>query len=191
MRAGTGVTHSGYNHSKVEPVHFLQIWIVPDARGLKPAYGQLAFDREAALEDGEREPHRPGTLVVLQSLGPIELFADVVGHFLVEVRFAVGQPVRHRIRDALGEERRAVELEQVLLDHAPHQVGDICRVHTVPEPSLEAVAVEEGHEQLKVLLLAVMRRGRQQQKVPRERREELPEAIPPSGRGPSTRSGSR
>ena len=48
MRAGTGVTHSEYNHSKIEPVHFLQIWIVPDARGLKPAYGQQAFDRDTA-----------------------------------------------------------------------------------------------------------------------------------------------
>jgi len=48
MRAGTGVTHSEANHSTAEPVHFLQIWIVPDARGLKPAYGQQAFDREVA-----------------------------------------------------------------------------------------------------------------------------------------------
>jgi redox-sensitive bicupin YhaK (pirin superfamily) len=48
MRAGTGVTHTEQNHSKVDPVHFLQIWIVPDERGLKPAYGQQTFDRELA-----------------------------------------------------------------------------------------------------------------------------------------------
>jgi len=48
MRAGTGVTHSEYNASETEPVHFLQIWIVPDQRGLPPAYGQRAVDREAA-----------------------------------------------------------------------------------------------------------------------------------------------
>ncbi|HKA37753.1 MAG TPA: pirin family protein [Thermoanaerobaculia bacterium] len=48
MRAGTGVTHSEYNHSKVEPVHFLQIWVVPDTRGLKPVHAHKAFDREAA-----------------------------------------------------------------------------------------------------------------------------------------------
>jgi redox-sensitive bicupin YhaK (pirin superfamily) len=42
------VTHSEYNHSKAEPVHFLQIWIVPDERSLAPAYGQMAFDAAAA-----------------------------------------------------------------------------------------------------------------------------------------------
>jgi quercetin 2,3-dioxygenase len=48
MRAGTGVMHSEYNPSKTEGLHFLQIWIVPDRRGLAPAYGQHPVDREQA-----------------------------------------------------------------------------------------------------------------------------------------------
>ncbi len=50
MRAGTGVLHSEFNPSPEEPVHFLQIWILPGTRGLQPAYAQRAFDREAARE---------------------------------------------------------------------------------------------------------------------------------------------
>lgn len=38
--AGYGVTHSEYNASEVDPVHFLQIWIIPDRRGLEPTYQQ-------------------------------------------------------------------------------------------------------------------------------------------------------
>ncbi|KPU98901.1 quercetin 2,3-dioxygenase [Variovorax paradoxus] len=46
MSAGTGVRHSEFNASAVDPVHFLQIWIVPGARGVAPRYQQVHFDAE-------------------------------------------------------------------------------------------------------------------------------------------------
>jgi redox-sensitive bicupin YhaK (pirin superfamily) len=47
MSAGTGVRHSEYNQSKLDPVHLLQIWILPEKKGIAPSYEQLAFSKEA------------------------------------------------------------------------------------------------------------------------------------------------
>jgi redox-sensitive bicupin YhaK (pirin superfamily) len=61
MSAGTGIVHSEFNPSPTEPVHFLQIWIIPARTGLAPGYEQKAFPPEerrgrprlVAAPDGE------------------------------------------------------------------------------------------------------------------------------------------
>ena len=46
MSAGTGVRHSEFNHSKVEPVHLYQIWIMPERENIKPMYEQKSIPAE-------------------------------------------------------------------------------------------------------------------------------------------------
>ncbi len=72
ISAGRGVRHSEHNASSVDPVHFLQIWIEPDAKGVPPDYAEKSF---AGIE--------PGSLHIIASKGgrhdsiPIHQDADV------------------------------------------------------------------------------------------------------------------
>ena len=49
MSAGTGIRHSEFNPSELDPVHLLQIWILPSEKGLTPSYEQKAFERDARI----------------------------------------------------------------------------------------------------------------------------------------------
>jgi hypothetical protein len=104
MSAGTGVSHSEYNPSETEPVHLLQIWILPGARGLNPSYEQKAFSRDERLgrfrlvasEDG-----REGSVTIQQDA---RLYATIlprgamVAHTLAESRYAWVQVARGTVK---------------------------------------------------------------------------------------------
>lgn len=71
MTAGTGVQHSEYNHSKQEPVHFLQIWILPERARLEPSYEQKSFgveERKGKLRLVAAQGGRDGAVTVHQDM---------------------------------------------------------------------------------------------------------------------------
>ncbi len=80
MRAGSGVQHSEYNHSKSEPVHFLQIWIVPDKQGLQPAYGQQAFDADAAKRSFVLLASKEGRDRTIQVQQDVDVWMTLLGN---------------------------------------------------------------------------------------------------------------
>lgn len=90
MSAGTGIMHSEYNHSDTEPVHFLQIWILPAQRGIKPSYEQKTFTQE----------EKSGTLRLVGSgngrEGSITIHQDVD---LYATLLKDGEEVSHRLAD--------------------------------------------------------------------------------------------
>ncbi|MCC6995737.1 MAG: pirin family protein [Deltaproteobacteria bacterium] len=71
MTAGTGVRHSEHNPSPTEPVHFLQIWLLPERRGLQPSYQQRSFpatERQGKLRVVAARDGRDGAITVHQDV---------------------------------------------------------------------------------------------------------------------------
>jgi redox-sensitive bicupin YhaK (pirin superfamily) len=67
MSAGTGVKHSEYNASDTEELHFLQIWIMPEAAGLTPRYQQKNFNRANGFTLLASRDGREGSLQINQN----------------------------------------------------------------------------------------------------------------------------
>ena len=79
MSAGTGVTHSEFNHSKSELVHFLQIWIQPERAGARPSYEEKRFedaDKRGRLKLIGSRDGRDGSVVIHQD---VALYAAILG----------------------------------------------------------------------------------------------------------------
>lgn len=92
MRAGTGVTHSEYNHSATEPLRFLQIWVIPEERGLTPGYEQTFFgdERRGKLRLVASRDGAEGSLQIQQDLA---MFASVLED---------GQSIAHELPEGRG-----------------------------------------------------------------------------------------
>ncbi len=94
MSAGSGVRHSEFNHSKTEPVHLLQIWLLPNKEDVKPQYA------ESKLPDAERRgklklvasgsQNGSGAFHINQD---VQLFASLLGK---------GQSVEHQLAAGRG-----------------------------------------------------------------------------------------
>ena len=128
MSAGTGVRHSEYNASKTEPVHLLQIWILPQSNGVPPSYEQKHFE-PADIAD---------RLCLIASPdgrdGSVALHQDA---FVYAARFDSASPPAHRLapgRKAYAQMARG----SCTLNGVALSAGDGARVENEPEVLLSA-----------------------------------------------------
>lgn len=79
MSAGTGIRHSEFNAAATEPVHLLQIWIIPERKGLIPSYEQTTFadaDKRGVLRLIGSRDGRDGSVTIHQD---VDLYATILG----------------------------------------------------------------------------------------------------------------
>jgi redox-sensitive bicupin YhaK (pirin superfamily) len=112
MSAGSGITHSEYNPSKDAPVHFLQIWILPESKNVAPGYEQRSYssaERQGRLKLVGSRDGREGSVTIHQD---VALYAGLLGkgdrvkHALAPGRHAWLQLVRGAV-SANGQSLRA------------------------------------------------------------------------------------
>jgi len=133
MSAGTGIYHSESNHSSEKPVHFIQLWIFPRTRGLKPRWEQRQF---AVAE-------RRGKLLPVVSGGELEgsLAIDQDTQIYVSA-LPAGTELRHES----GSQRKAYVFAiegEVIMNGVKLGEGDQARIAEEPELSIKAAKDSE------------------------------------------------
>jgi len=136
MTAGAGIRHSEFNHSQEKPVHFLQIWILPERKGLQPGYEQKSFAAEETRgrwrtvvapegKDGTLTIHQDASLAIASLLpGDQATYSLKPGRY-AWVQVATGRvtlngnPLRAgdgaAVSDETGLTVKATELSKLLL----------------------------------------------------------------------------
>ena len=101
----------------------------------------------------------------VQMIGAIEFLLHIVGDGGIQLRFHGREVIIDGIGNALREQRGSIEFKQILFHQAAHDVGNVYALIARPTGPFKAVWVNEGHKELEILFLAVMRRGCQQQEM--------------------------
>lgn len=89
MSAGTGISHSEYNHSQTKPVHLLQMWVMPEQKGIAPSYEQRSVVGDKRPDGWHLIAARDGRD------GAVTVHQDVE---LLVARPAPGEQVAHRLK---------------------------------------------------------------------------------------------
>ncbi len=104
MTAGTGVRHSEYNASRTDPVHFLQIWIIPEKDGLEPSYEQKTYsddEKRGRLRLVGSRDGRDGSVTIHQD---VDLYASLLASG-DEVAYELGEGRNGWLQVARGSVR--------------------------------------------------------------------------------------
>ena len=132
MSAGTGVTHSEYNHSATDAVRFLQIWILPEEKGLAPGYEQKFFGDE-----------RRGRLRLVASAdgadGSVKIHRDVAMYASL---LEDGEQVVHELSEGRHAWLQIVE-GNVVVDGVELGEGDGASFSNVERAAIESIGSSE------------------------------------------------
>lgn len=129
MSAGTGVTHSEFNNSQENGVHFLQIWVVPEAEGLKPGYEQKHYGQDEKAGRFKLVASRQGRDGSVSLNQDVDIYAahlddsDAVSHSFANDRYgwlhlAKGEATLNGERIKAGDGARISGQGTVTLTHA-------------------------------------------------------------------------